>query len=416
MRAWRLYLKQHPEDAAALRRKEFTNPIHFTGSYVNGIVEAMAEQVPKLAAFAHVPKRGFQCTGILDQFFDWLEDGGHLFASRPVARGRDGAQKLSNTLIQWVPGFTWSDFEQVHGRVYRRGSGFKEVWVVIPIIEGCRYDIERLRRIKNRKTTAKFLQDGETPASLVARIADFDCEEAKVTILEQMDCDPLTRLRPPATPPPMPDTHTPSRTDSQYIRSQWSRSGGDHVRQRMDEGRFKVRGRMVTDEEIAAIENEWSESWRVQHGATPQERFIEEAIMPFPERRACIVGCGSASLPSENLPNPMTLVDLFISHPRVQKRNMTRTGLGDNSVDVVGAILSIYREDMEAALREAHRVLDHGGELWVAKTCTNATDPFYLQNIPLILKDLGFRNPQGSRGFKHDVWDGEFQVFRAIRP
>lgn len=55
-----------------------------------------------------------------------------LIGSRPVGLGMDGLQKRCNRLIVLSLPWTHAAFQQLYGRVYRQGSGFAEVEILIP--------------------------------------------------------------------------------------------------------------------------------------------------------------------------------------------------------------------------------------------------------------------------------------------
>jgi superfamily II DNA or RNA helicase len=94
-----------------------------------------------------------------------------LIGSRAVGLGVDGLQKRCNRLIVLSLPWTHAAFEQLYGRVYRQGSRFVEVEVLIPqlvvTLNGRRWswDESRYSVIEHKKTLADTATDGYVPTS-----------------------------------------------------------------------------------------------------------------------------------------------------------------------------------------------------------------------------------------------------------
>ncbi len=94
-----------------------------------------------------------------------------LVGSRAVSLGVDGLQRRCSRLIVLSLPWTNAAFEQLYGRVYRQGSHFAEVEVLIPqlviTLNGRRWswDESRYSTIKHKKTLSDTATDGYVPTS-----------------------------------------------------------------------------------------------------------------------------------------------------------------------------------------------------------------------------------------------------------
>ena len=84
-----------------------------------------------------------------------------LLASKPIATGVDGLQKVCNRAILLTLPWTDSEYTQFKGRIYRQGSIFNKVQFIIPQIfiniedePEWSWDKDRWFIIKNKKTLA----------------------------------------------------------------------------------------------------------------------------------------------------------------------------------------------------------------------------------------------------------------------
>lgn len=71
------------------------------------------------------------------------------------------------------------------------------------------------------------------------------------------------------------------------------------------------------------------------------------------------MGCGEAKL-SKSVPQKVHSFDLVSSDPNVIACDMSRTGLKNESVDIVVFCLSLMGTNLTDYLKEANRILKHG--------------------------------------------------------
>jgi hypothetical protein len=102
-----------------------------------------------------------------------------LIGSRAVGLGVDGLQTRSNRLIVLSLPWTNAAFQQLYGRVYRQGSDFAEVEILIPqlvaTLDGERWswDEARYEVIEHKKTLSDTATDGYVPTSEPVSRAEF---------------------------------------------------------------------------------------------------------------------------------------------------------------------------------------------------------------------------------------------------
>jgi superfamily II DNA or RNA helicase len=116
-----------------------------------------------------------------------------LIGSRAVGLGVDGLQKRCSRLIVLSLPWTHAAFEQLYGRVYRQGSNFVEVEVLIPqlviTLNGRRWswDEARYSIIEHKKTLSDTATDGYVPTSEAVSHKEFTnkAQDALKLMIEQ---------------------------------------------------------------------------------------------------------------------------------------------------------------------------------------------------------------------------------------
>ena len=85
-----------------------------------------------------------------------------LIGSKPIVEGVDGLQYVCDRLIAVSLPWTASDWNQLLGRIYRQGSKFKDIAVIVPqiVIDKWSYDKRRMNIILYKKTLGEAVVDG----------------------------------------------------------------------------------------------------------------------------------------------------------------------------------------------------------------------------------------------------------------
>lgn len=140
--------------------------------YVEGIIEPTKKYLEnkgfKVGIFTGDQKDG------LEKFKNGEVD--ILIGSSAIATGVDGIQKVCDRIICLTLPFTSSEFDQLKGRIFRQGSNFLSVDIIIPVVkvyykDGTdsfwSWDKIQIDRIKYKKTLADVAVDGVIPDSLM---------------------------------------------------------------------------------------------------------------------------------------------------------------------------------------------------------------------------------------------------------
>ena len=85
-----------------------------------------------------------------------------LIGSKPISTGVDGLQKVCNNMIIISAPWTNAEYHQLIKRIYRQGSLFKDVDVIIPkvYIDKWSWDERRIEIIEHKKTLGEAVLDG----------------------------------------------------------------------------------------------------------------------------------------------------------------------------------------------------------------------------------------------------------------
>lgn len=105
-----------------------------------------------------------------------------LIGSKPISTGVDGLQKVCDTIVVIGMPYTYADYEQLVGRIYRQGSNFQEAKIYRlnvtmlskdgkTIID---LDQRRFEIVENKKNLYKAVVDGE-----IKKIFKYDEDEVK---------------------------------------------------------------------------------------------------------------------------------------------------------------------------------------------------------------------------------------------
>lgn len=105
-----------------------------------------------------------------------------LIGSKPISTGVDGLQKVCDTIVVIGMPYTYADYEQLVGRIYRQGSNFQKakIYRLNVTMEGSNgktiidLDQRRFEIVENKKNLYKAVVDGE-----IKKIFKYDDDEVK---------------------------------------------------------------------------------------------------------------------------------------------------------------------------------------------------------------------------------------------
>jgi superfamily II DNA or RNA helicase len=289
-----------------------------------------------------------------------------LVGSSALGTGVDGLQYVCNRLIVMCLPWTSAGYEQLLGRVYRQGSAFHDVEVFIPQVvlrngaDEWSWDRQRLARIRYKKTLADAAVDGIVPEAKLAS-PELMLEEAKKALaawIERLTKGESREISRPILRVPLPPETVKDGTrrfgDFSAMNARINSSNSDTTHLRFQQN-----------------PEEWflyHTLYREARSTWPEVPFkvLAEWLKRRPDWVVGDFGCGEAEL-ARLVPNKVYSFDHVAVNESVIVCDMTATGLADQTLDVAVFSLSLMGLNYQDYLREAYRLLRHGGWLKVAE-------------------------------------------------
>ncbi|MBL0263804.1 MAG: DEAD/DEAH box helicase family protein, partial [Leptospiraceae bacterium] len=313
-----------------------------------------------------------------------------LIGSRPIGTGVDGLQAKCNRMIILSLPWTDSEYTQLKGRIYRQGSKFGEVEILIPQVyiqledKEWSWDRQRINLIRNKKTLADAAIDGVVPSKKIPSLDTLfkKSQEAlrewkdrigqgKLFIIQRKDL--VFPLRPEIV-------EQLSRTlgDFSTLNRVWSTSNSKTTHTKLTEN---------------------PEDWYYYH-TLYRERRKEWSEIPYVEigkmitRKEMIVadlGCGEDLLRKEIPHNKVLSFDHIAINKNVTACDISHLPLENESVDITVFSLSLMGANYKEYLQEAYRVLKAMGVLLIAEPISKweARE----EELSLLLSEIGFKTP-----------------------
>ncbi len=289
-----------------------------------------------------------------------------LIGSAPVGTGVDGLQYVCNRMIVVSLPWTSAEYEQLIGRLYRQGSVFEKVEVIVPqvILEHngdiWSWDKMRMNRIQYKKTLADAAMDGVIPEGELSSPETMfkkarEALQAWITRIEQDGVAIIERAQ-LRVPLPKETAHIIQR-----------RFGDLSVMN----GRFNTSYSQTTHERLQTNPEEWYLYHTLYREARKEwvEIPFEKIAKSLKKRPDWIIGdfgCGEAKL-VEILANKVYSFDHVAINENVTACDVTHTPLDDSALDVAVFSLSLMGLNYADYLKEAYRTLKFGGLLKIAE-------------------------------------------------
>jgi superfamily II DNA or RNA helicase len=303
-----------------------------------------------------------------------------LIASRPISTGIDGLQEICNRLIINTLPWTNAQYQQLLGRLVRRGQikDVVHVYVVKASIAGYPYDQLKLNRIKFKRTLADCAVDGILPEKNLVTPDQANAEAIKwLERLERGEISTITRGD-------LNVELTPVQVEQR-------------IKKYGDFERFNQRINIEKSEttHLRLIEN--PEEWLEYHRQYREARK-NWAIIPYQEwiKRLKILstrlligdfGCGEAMI-REEVGDRVHSFDHVAINDNVTACDISSVPLEEGSLDVVVFSLSIMGKNWSDYIKEARRCLATNGYLFISET-TNALQG-RLSSLRDVLRQEGF--------------------------
>lgn len=321
-----------------------------------------------------------------------------LVGSSSVNTGLDGIQKVCNRIIILSLPWTHSQYEQLKGRIYRQGSSYSDIEVVIPFPEmeigenrTWSWDRDRYNRVMERKTLADAALDGIIPDDRI-RISESTllsrCQKSLSEWIEEIKRGGQDKgfLRP-------------------SIMVALSSEETERVRKRYNPGDFTKFHQNWALEKSSTTHEKFKNDpslWRYYHDMMDEHsskwseqpyRMISSNIRRS-EWLIADLGCGQNRLRLELPMNKIEAFDHVAIDDSVIECDISRLPVEDERYDAVVMSLSLMGRNQLDYLKEAYRVLKHKQWLYVAepKGKWNGNGEELVQ----ILRDVGF----GCQGFR----------------
>ena len=289
-----------------------------------------------------------------------------LVGSRPIGTGVDGLQKVCNRMIVLSLPWTDSEYTQLKGRIYRQGSNFGEVEIIIPQIviqledREWSWDKQRMNLIRNKKTLADAAVDGVIPSKMLPKPETLFARSL-AALKEWRDRVNEGRLfnvnRKELVFPLHPE-----------IVEQLGRRIGDFSEVNRT---WSVSKSSTTHDRL----NENPEEWYYYHTLYAEKRKSWEEI-PFVEIAGLIkrkdfvvadLGCGENLLCKEIPGNKVLSFDHVAIDDSVTACDISDLPLESDHVDVAVFALSLMGTNYSDYIEEAHRILKPMGFIFLAE-------------------------------------------------
>jgi len=312
-----------------------------------------------------------------------------LIGSKPIGTGVNGLQYICNRMIILSLPWTDSEYTQLKGRIYRQGSKFGEVEIVIPQVYIAlddlewSWDLQRLNLIRNKKTLADAAVDGIIPSKKLPspktlfKKSQEALKEWKER-LKQGDIRNIARedikfpLRPEIT-----EILQRKLGDFSQLNQKWSISKSSNTHNRIKEN---------------------PEEWFLYHQLYSEKRETWEEI-PFKviaswiKRKDFIVadlGCGQNLLKTEIPENKVLSFDHYAIDDAVTSCDINSIPLKDDSVDISVLCLALMGSNSKDYLREAFRITRPMGYLFISEPRKKWEGR--VDDLTALLKEIGFGN------------------------
>ncbi len=355
--------------------------------YVEGIVATLRD------ALVDAGLRVGMLTGDTDktdlsQFLDRDGSVDVLIASSRIGTGVNGLQFVCQKLIINALPWTNAEYEQLVGRLFRQGSRFDRVEVIIPVtfamVNGQRWSYceSKLHRLQYKKSIADAAVDGVVPEGNLRTPAQA----------QQDVMDWLARL----------ETGQMSEVARAVIKIPLDGTPADVARRVQRYGDFsKMNNRWYasdstkTHDRLAGNHEEWAHYhtlYRQLRESWPVVPYKEEIRwLAEPERDGYVVGdfgCGEAFIAAEvGDRHTIHSFDHVAIDQRVIACDISHVPLEDDTLDLAIFCLSLMGSNFTDYIREAHRCLHIDGHLHIWEAASYFDD---VKKFVSALSKLGF--------------------------
>ena len=317
-----------------------------------------------------------------------------LLGSKPISTGVDGLQKVADRLIILSLPWTNAELVQLVGRINRKGSNFKEVDVIIPLVtisDGkklYRWDNNRYNGITFKKTIANAAVDGIIPDKLIVSKEKF-VRDAKENFPEWIE-----RLK-------RGDVLTVDRKELEV--RLFPEITNEEERKRKINSELSEFNRMGKTTLSGTMHKKFSddpESWHRYHGLRresmkdwdeiPYEVIAKEITCE--SDKVIDFGCGDNQF-KNCIKNQVTSVDHIAVDDTVIACDMKDLSqyVENESHDVAVFSLSLWGTNYPDYLAEAYRVLKRKGMIYIAEPSKDYESVEKQNQLITLMSEAGFK-------------------------
>jgi superfamily II DNA or RNA helicase len=363
--------------------------------YVTDVIRKLSDAL-RDAGYSFAFYTGSDRTGF-KRFLD--RDVQVLIASRPISVGVDGLQHICNRLIINTLPWTNAQYQQLLGRLIRKGQirDVVHVYIVKASISGYSYDQWKWDRIQFKRTLADCAVDGRLPEKNLVTPQQAALEAVKwLERLERGEISSVVRRD-------LNVELTPVQIEQRI------RKYGDFTRLNQQ---INSENSETTHERLLKDPQAWEEYHRQYREArktwhyTPYEEIIKRINELSPMLQVGDFGCGEAKIMEAFGPGRVHSFDHIAINDKVISCDMKKVPLPDDALDMVVFSLSLMGKNWREYIKEAKRCLATNGYLLIAETNKSLNENGRLSTLRDILKGKGFEIYQ-------DEERGEFTFIEA---
>jgi hypothetical protein len=316
-----------------------------------------------------------------------------LLGSRPIATGVNGLQKISDRIIILSLPWTNAELEQLIGRINRKGSIFKEVDVIIPLVEiknndkTFNWDKNKYDLVTYKATIANAAVDGIVPDKLIPS------KDKLITDANDKLDQWLDRLK-------QGDILTVDRKELNVILyPELTNEQQRQLRLNSELQEFnriaKVSHSSTTHKRFKDNPNDWIKYHQLRRESMKDWNEIPyEVIAKKIKNKNSIVadfGCGE-NLLKTLIPNKVLSFDHVAIDDSVIACDMSDLSiyLENESIDVAVFSLSLWGTNYKDYIKEAYRVLNFNGFIYIAEPVKNYQQDGEEQKLIDVIIEQGF--------------------------
>lgn len=289
-----------------------------------------------------------------------------LIASSRISVGVDGLQHVCNKLVVNILPWTSAEYDQLKARLWRQGSKFKKVDVIVPVtyadLKGGRWSYceSKLARLRYKQSIADAAVDGEVPEGNLRN--ETQAQADIMGWLERLDEDREIKLERPHVEVPL--SRSPEAVEKRI------RAYGDFTAMN---NRWYLSNSSKTHERLQENPEEWAHyhtMYRELRESWPVIPYEEEIRWLSEDGRDITVvgdfGCGEAVI-SKRLKDKYQFFNL--DHVAIDESvlvcDLADVPLADETLQLAIFCLSLMGANCTEYVREAHRMLEMDGWLHI---------------------------------------------------